>query len=105
MWIVGALLLLAPPVSVIMAGLTICAVCGMVCQAVSTGYVITTAKEGRSSAVGLYASIYYMGGSAGAFLIGFVWNAAGWTGCVAAIVAVQVIMAAIVATAWEGSRI
>jgi len=34
-----------------------------------------------------------------------VWNAAGWTGCVAAIVAVQVVMAAIVATAWDRSRI
>src|SRR3984885_1913255 len=104
-WIVGARLLLVPPVPAIIAGLTICATCGMVCQAISTGYVMTTAKEGRSSAAGLYASSFYVGGSAGAFLIGFVWNAAGWTGCVAAIVAVQVVMAAIVATAWDRSRI
>jgi predicted MFS family arabinose efflux permease len=104
-WIAGALMLLAPPVAVIIAGLTLCATCGMVCQAVSTGYVITTAKEGRSSAAGLYASTFYIGGSAGAFLIGFVWNATGWTGCVAAIVATQVIMAGIVAFAWERSRI
>ena len=89
----------------IIVGLTICAACGMLCQAISTGYVITTAKEGRSSAAGLYASSFYVGGTAGAFLIGFVWNAAGWTGCVAAIVAVQVVMAAIVATAWDRSRI
>ena len=40
----------------ILAGLTLCAVCGMLCQTVSTGYVTMTAKEGRSSAVGLYAS-------------------------------------------------
>jgi len=38
----------------------------MLCQTVATGYVTMTAKEGRSSAVGLYASIYYIGGSAGA---------------------------------------
>jgi MFS transporter, YNFM family, putative membrane transport protein len=104
-WIAGALLLLTPPVAAIVVGLIVCATCGMVCQAVSTGYVITTAKEGRSSAAGLYASSFYVGGSAGAFLIGFVWNAAGWTGCVAAIVAVQAVMAMIVATAWERSRI
>jgi len=104
-WIAGALLLLAPPVAVIVIGLTLCATCGMVCQAVSTGYVITTAKEGRSSAAGLYASTFYIGGSAGAFLIGLVWHAAGWGGCVAAIVATQVIMALIVAFAWERSRI
>jgi YNFM family putative membrane transporter len=104
-WIAGALLLLAPPVGVVIAGLTLCATCGMICQAVSTGYVLTTAKEGRSSAAGLYASTFYIGGSAGAFLIGLVWNATGWTGCVAAIVAVQVIMAVVVALAWERSRI
>jgi len=97
-------LLLAPPVPAIVVGLAICATCGMVCQAISTGYVITTAKEGRSSAAGLYASTFYIGGSAGAFLIGFVWNATGWSGCVAAIIATQAIMAAIVALTWEGSR-
>jgi YNFM family putative membrane transporter len=104
-WICGALMLLAPPVWVIIAGLTICATCGMLCQAISTGYVITTAKEGRSSAAGLYASSFYIGGSAGAFLIGLVWHAAGWDGCVAAIIAVQAAMAVIVALAWERSRI
>jgi YNFM family putative membrane transporter len=81
-WVAGALLLLASPVSIIIAGLTVCAACGLLCQAVSTSYVITVVKEGRSSAVGLYASIFYIGGSVGAFLTGFAWNAAGWTGCV-----------------------
>src|ERR1700691_5470343 len=100
-WIVGALLMLAPPVSMILAGLTLCAVCGMLCQTVSTGYVTMTAAEGRSSAVGLYASIYYIGGSAGAFLTGLAWAFDGWPACVATIVAMQVIMAIIVAIAWE----
>ena len=100
-WVVGALLMLAPPVAVILAGLTLCAVCGMLCQTVSTGYVTMTAAAGRSSAVGLYASIYYIGGSAGAFLTGLAWTTAGWAGCVALIVAVQAIMAVIVAVAWD----
>jgi MFS transporter, YNFM family, putative membrane transport protein len=100
LWIVGVLLLLAPPVSVIMTGLTLCAICGMVCQAVSTGYVTMTAKEGRSSAVGLYATAYYVGGSAGAFLGGLAWTFAGWGGCVAAIIAMQAVIAVIVAAAW-----
>lgn len=104
-WIGGALLLLASPVWVIIVGLTLCATCGMLCQAVSTGYVVTTAREGRSSAAGLYASSFYIGGSAGAFLIGLVWHASGWSGCVAAIVAVQVVMGGVVAFAWERSRI
>jgi MFS transporter, YNFM family, putative membrane transport protein len=100
LWIVGALLLLGRPVSMIMAGLTLCAVCGMVCQAVSTGYVTLTAKEGRSSAVGLYATAYYVGGSAGAFLGGLAWTFYGWYGCVAMIVAMQAFIAAVVAAAW-----
>jgi MFS family permease len=100
-WVVGALLLLAPPLVLIIAGLTLCAVCGMICQAISTGYVTLSAKEGRSSAVGLYVSIYYVGGSAGAFITGFAWAAAGWSGCIAVIVLVQVIIAAIVAATWD----
>jgi MFS transporter, YNFM family, putative membrane transport protein len=100
-WILGALLLLAPPVTIILIGLTLCAVCGMACQTISTGYVTMTAKEGRSSAVGLYASVFYIGGSAGAFLTGLAWNTAGWTGCVALIVAMQLIMAVIVALCWD----
>src|SRR5271169_1500510 len=100
-WVAGALLLLAPPVSIIIAGLAVCAACGLLCQAVSTSYVITIVREGRSSAVGLYASIFYIGGSVGAFLTGFAWNAAGWTGCVAMILAMQLIVAAIVALTWE----
>jgi len=101
LWIVGALLLLAPPITVILAGLTLCAVCGMLCQTISTSYVTMTAKEGRSSAVGLYASIFYIGGSAGAFLTGLAWNAAGWNGCVVLIVAMQIVIAAIVAAVWD----
>jgi MFS transporter, YNFM family, putative membrane transport protein len=100
LWIAGVLLLLAPPVGLVLVGLTLCAVCGMVCQAVSTGYVAMTAKEGRSSAVGLYATAYYVGGSAGALVGGVAWTFAGWTGCVVAIVVMQIIIAVIVAIAW-----
>jgi len=101
LWIVGTLLLLAPPVTIIIVGLTLCAVCGMLCQTVSTGYVTLTAKAGRSSAVGLYASIFYIGGSAGALLTGLAWATAGWGGCIAVIVAMQAVMAIIVAAAWD----
>jgi YNFM family putative membrane transporter len=100
-WFVGVFLMLAPPVVFILAGLTLCAVCGMLCQTVATGYVTLTAKEGRSSAVGLYASVYYVGGSAGVFLTGFAWTWAGWPGCVATVAAMLAIMVVIVAKAWD----
>ena len=102
-WIGGAMLMLAQPAAVIIAGLTLCATCGMLCQTVSTGYVALTAQEGRSSAVGLYVTTFYIGGTIGAFLPGIVYERAGWGACVALIVAMQLIMAAIVALAWERS--
>jgi predicted MFS family arabinose efflux permease len=52
-WALGALLMLAPPLPLIIAGLILCAACGMLCQTIATGYVTSIAKEGRSSAVPL----------------------------------------------------
>ena len=52
----------------------LCAACGMLCQTISTGYVTAIAKEGRSSAVGLYVTAFYVGGSMGAFLPGLAWE-------------------------------
>ena len=99
-WIGGAALLLAPQVAVIIAGLVVCAACGMLCQTVSTGYITLTAKDGRSSAVGLYVTCFYVGGSVGAFLPGLTWASAGWPGAVAMLIGMQVIMACIVGFAW-----
>jgi MFS transporter, YNFM family, putative membrane transport protein len=100
-WIGGALLMLAPQLPAIIAGLTLCAACGMLCQAISTGYVTATAKDGRSSAVGLYVTAFYIGGGAGASLPGLTWSSGGWPAAIAMIVAMQVVMALIVALAWK----
>jgi MFS transporter, YNFM family, putative membrane transport protein len=99
-WAVGILLTLLPPLTAIVAGLALCAGCGLICQAVSTGYVTLTAKEGRSSAVGLYVTSFYIGGSFGALLPGLAWDAAGWPGCVAMVLAMLAIMALVVGLVW-----
>jgi predicted MFS family arabinose efflux permease len=99
-WICGAVLLLAPPVTAIVAGLVLCAACGMLCQTISTGYVTAIAKEGRSSAVGLYVTCFYIGGSMGAFLPGLAWNSGGWPACVAMVVVVLAMMATTAALAY-----
>jgi predicted MFS family arabinose efflux permease len=100
-WIAGAALLLAPQLALILTGLLVCATCGMLCQSVSTGYITLTAKQGRSSAVGLYVTCFYAGGSMGAFLPGLTWASAGWPSVVAMLIAMQVIMGAIVWFAWS----
>jgi predicted MFS family arabinose efflux permease len=99
-WIAGALLLLAPGIPPIIAGLVVCATCGMLCQSVSTGYIAMSAKQGRSSAVGLYVTCFYVGGSVGAFLPGLTWTSLGWPGAVAMAIAVQVMMAGVVFFFW-----
>jgi MFS transporter, YNFM family, putative membrane transport protein len=91
---------LLSPLWAILVGLAICAGCGLICQAVSTGYVTITAKAGRSSAVGLYVTCFYLGGSFGAALGGFAWTIAGWPACAGLTAIMLVILAAIVITAW-----
>ena len=100
-WLAGVLLTLLGPVWVILIGLSISACCGMLCQAVSTGYVTITAQVGRSSAVGLYVTSFYLGGSFGAALGGIAWTLGGWPACVAMIAAMLAVMAAIVAISWR----
>jgi predicted MFS family arabinose efflux permease len=100
LWVCGVALLLAPQLVLILAGLLVCATCGMLCQSVSTGYVAIVAKQGRSAAVGLYVTCFYAGGSMGAFLPGLTWASGGWPAAVAMLIAMQAIMACIVGFAW-----
>jgi predicted MFS family arabinose efflux permease len=100
LWGVGIALTLLSPLPVIILGLTICAACGLLCQAVSTGYVAVTAKVGRSSAVGLYVTSFYIGGSCGSALGGAVWSHSEWPGCVAMVIAMLVVMTLVVTFLW-----
>jgi predicted MFS family arabinose efflux permease len=99
-WVGGILLTLLPSLSAIIAGLAIAAACGMVCQASSTSYVATTAKGGVSSAVGLYVTAFYTGGSVGAFLPGLFWAHGGWPFTVAMVAAMLAVMGSIVGFVW-----
>jgi MFS transporter, YNFM family, putative membrane transport protein len=100
LWAGGALLMLLPQLVAIIAGLTICAGCGMLCQAISTGAVTSTAREGRSSAVGLYVTMFYCGGGAGASLPGLFWQTGGWPATVAMVMAMLAVMGLVVAFKW-----
>jgi MFS transporter, YNFM family, putative membrane transport protein len=99
-WIAGLMLSLVPSIPLIVAALAICAGAGFLCQSLSTSFITVSARTGASSAVGVYVSCYYVGGSAGSVLPGFAWNAAGWSGCVVLTALVLVAMAGIVWAAW-----
>ena len=100
LWVVGIALTLAPSLPLIILGLAIGAACGLICQAISTGYVTITAKVGRSSAVGLYVTSFYGGGSFGAALGGVAWTLGGWPACVALVAAMLAVIAAVVFFGW-----
>jgi predicted MFS family arabinose efflux permease len=104
LWAAGIALTLSPFLILIIAGLALCAACGLMCQAISTGYVTTTAKTGRSSAVGLYVTSFYGGGSFGAALGGIAWTLGAWPACVALVIVMLLIMAVIVHFGWTGRR-
>ena len=102
-WMAGLALLLASPVAMIMLGLSLCAGCGMLCQATSTGYVTASVHEGRSSAIGLYVTCFYIGGSVGGLVAGVLWSQAGWPAVVALSAIVLAMMGVIVTFAWSRS--
>ncbi len=100
LWTAGIALTLAPSLPLIILGLAMSAGCGLICQAISTGHVTTTAKAGRSSAVGLYVTCFYVGGSFGAALGGLAWTFGAWPACVALVIAMLLILAVIVYFRW-----
>ena len=100
-WACGALLTLVPSLWTIIVGLAIAAACGFITQATSTALVALTAQSGRTSAIGLYATCFYVGGGFGATLPGLTWSAGGWPACVAMVIAMQIMMATVVALTWK----
>jgi predicted MFS family arabinose efflux permease len=81
----GLPMLLSPVLPIILAGLAIVGVGAFFAQATATGFVGRAAKHDRAAASGLYLSSYYLGGLAGAAVVGRVYDAAGWAAAVAVI--------------------
>lgn len=98
---VGVLLTLSGPLWLVVAGLALCSSGVFVCQAAASSFVGIAASQAKAAAAGLYVTFYYIGGSAGAVLPGLLWKSTGWTGCVALIVAVQLIAGAVAYRYWR----
>ena len=72
-----------------------------VAQALSLGFIGAAVPRARSSAVGLYVTIYYIGGAIGGFAPGWVWHAFGWPGVVGMILLVIVTIAVAGTRGWR----
>jgi predicted MFS family arabinose efflux permease len=78
---VGLLLTMVLSLTVIVVGLAIFSTGVFIFQAVGTVQVGIVAGRACSSAAGLYVTLYYMGGSLGAIVTGWIWVADGWRAC------------------------
>ena len=101
MIIAGTVLTLIRSLPVIIGGLALASTGVFACQAAASSYVGKAAGKARSSAAGLYVSLYYLGGSMGSILPGFFWERAGWLGCVALILCMQGVIIVLANTLWQ----
>lgn len=96
----GILLTLVPRLPVIITGLTLLASGVFASQAAASTQVGRAAGDARSSAAGMYLTLYYFGGAVGSAVPGLLWHHFGWPGCVAFVLLMQGTMAWIAATRW-----
>jgi YNFM family putative membrane transporter len=95
----GLPLILAPSLTVVLAGLVLLGVGTFFAQAVATGFVGRAARSDRAAASGLYLAAYYLGGLAGAALLGQVFDRLGWPATVAGVAI------ALAVAAWLASQL
>ncbi|CAB3751211.1 MFS transporter [Paraburkholderia solisilvae] len=98
---VGALLTLSDSVSVILIGLALGSTAVFVEQASANSFISQTAAGVRSTAIGVYLSFYYFGGSLGSVLPVPWWRHWGWPGCVAFVLGAQAMVAVLVFLFWR----
>ena len=75
--------------------------CALPIYAAGSSYVGSAATESRASAIGLYVTFYYLGGSGGSAIPGFFWARGGWPACVGLIVAVQLVTIMLALIFWQ----
>lgn len=89
--LIGLPMLLSQSLAVLLAGLAIVGVGTFFAQATATGFVGRAARNDRAAASGLYLSSYYLGGLAGAALLGCVFESLGWHATVMIVAAALVL--------------
>jgi predicted MFS family arabinose efflux permease len=91
----GLPLLLLPHLAPVMAGLALIGVGTFFAQATATGFVSRSARVDRAAASGMYLASYYLGGLAGAAVLGQIYDRLGWAACVSGLAVALTIAAAL----------
>jgi predicted MFS family arabinose efflux permease len=97
----GIALTLIPSLPIVLLGLTLTCTGVFIANSAGSSYVGSAATESRASAVGLYVTFYYVGGSAGSAVPGLIWAHPSWPACVALIIGVQMLTIALALTFWK----
>ncbi|MEO8371174.1 MAG: MFS transporter [Candidatus Solibacter sp.] len=97
----GVCLTLVHSLPVVMLGLTLTCTGVFIANSAGSSYVGSAARESRASAVGLYVTFYYLGGSGGSAIPGYFWTHGGWPACVALIVGVQLVTITLALIFWQ----
>jgi predicted MFS family arabinose efflux permease len=85
----------------VLLGLTLTCTGVFIANSAGSSYVGSAATESRASAVGLYVTFYYLGGSAGSAVPGLLWAHPTWPQCVALNIAVQALTIALALIFWK----
>jgi predicted MFS family arabinose efflux permease len=91
----GLVLTLVPSLVAIVAGLAMVSGGLLVVQNLSLGFLGVAVSQGRSAAVGMYVTTYYVGGALGGLVPAVAWQAAGWRGVVAVVLPAIVALGAL----------
>ncbi len=70
-------------------------------QTLATSFVGVAARGAKSTAVGLYVTFYYIGGSFGGIIPAAAWHSTGWIGCAAITAAIQLGMLGFALKSWR----
>jgi len=103
--IAGALITLGGSLWMVLAGLAICCTGVFTAQTAASSFIGVAARQNRALAVGLYVTFYYIGGSAGSTLPGWLWRAAGWPGCVGLVIFMQAMLMLIARYGWQSGSL
>lgn len=91
----GAALTLLHSLPAVIIGLAILSTGVFISQSTASSHAATASRHTRSAATGLYVCFYYLGGSAGATTLGYAWRYGEWRACIAVVLAVQFVAAAL----------
>jgi predicted MFS family arabinose efflux permease len=99
--IAGALITLGNSLWMVLAGLAVCCTGVFTAQTAASSFIGVAAKQFRALAVGLYVTFYYVGGSVGSTVPGWLWRTAGWPGCVGLVILMQIVLMLIASFGWK----